>query len=270
MATIDDPLSYAVIGFAMEAHRELGPGLDEAFYHELMARKLTAAGIPYQMKPRGRLMHRGLVADEFEADLIVAGKLAAELKVLWGGFAPEHLLQLICYLKFWRLDAGLLFDFGKEGLAQKRVPRFDRAAEFDPIEFQRSFTGTAEERALSHRITEAIRVIMAGHGLGYHDTTYRGLLFAELTHAGVAPVRDPVAAVRHAGSLLGESRLPCLVLPGQGALLVTALRESRQAADRAVLQTYLRHLGLAWGLLVNFGKTSLDCQCVRCVNTRSK
>src|SRR5260221_203707 len=105
MATIDDAVSYAVIGFAMEAHRELGPGLDEAFYHELMAHKLTAAGIPQQMKPRGRLMHRSLVADEFEADLIVTGKLAAELKVLWGGFAPEHLLQLICYLKFWRLDA---------------------------------------------------------------------------------------------------------------------------------------------------------------------
>src|SRR2546430_17033867 len=111
MNAIDDQFSYAVIGAAMETHRELGTGLDELFYHDLLAAKLATAGIPHQNKPRGRLIHRGILADEFEADLIVGDELALELKVLWGGFAPDNLLQVICYLKFWKLPAGLLFDF---------------------------------------------------------------------------------------------------------------------------------------------------------------
>ena len=36
-----------------------------------------------------------------------------------------------------------------------------------------------------------------------------------------------------------------------------ALPDSLQAADRAVIQTHLRLLGLPWGLAVNFGKRSI-------------
>jgi hypothetical protein len=43
MATIDDELSYAVIGLAMQTHREPGPGLEEAFYQKLIARRLARA-----------------------------------------------------------------------------------------------------------------------------------------------------------------------------------------------------------------------------------
>ncbi|HEY9173595.1 MAG TPA: GxxExxY protein [Verrucomicrobiae bacterium] len=263
MAEIDDPLSYAVIGMAMAAHRELGPGLDEAFYHELLARKLTAAGIPHETKPRGKLLHRGRVADEFEADLIVEGRLAAELKVLWGDFAPEHLLQLICYLKFWRLDAGLLFDFAKESLAQKRVPRLDRATAFDPASMQPESPVSGSERSLVREILDSLHAVLTEFGLGYRDSTYRGLLLAELLHRKIPCAEHPTVAIRSGDVLLGEAKLPCLILPGQAALLITALRETRQAADRAVLQTCLRHLDLTWGLLLNFGKTRLDCQLVK-------
>ena len=266
MADIDDPLSYAVIGLAMEAHRELGPGLNEAFYHTLLTRKLSAKGIPHLVKPRGKLVHHGMVADEFEADLILDGRLAAELKVLWGDFAPEHLLQLICYLKFWRLDAGLLFDFGKESLTQKRVPRLDRTVTFDPAQVRQAVPADAPDGVLREQLFESLRSLLTEFGLGYRDTAYRGLWFAELTHRGIPFVRDPVANIRAGGNLLGEAKLPCLVLPGRTALLVTALRETREAADRAVLQPHLRHLGLPWGLLVNFGKTRLDCQYVRAPN----
>ena len=114
-------LSYRAIGAAMECHRELGPGLNELFYHELLRQKLKAAGIKHQFKPTGQLFHRDLLVDQFEADLIIGDDLDLELKALWGTFAPEHLLQIICYLKFWRLRAGLLIDFGKESLVVRRI-----------------------------------------------------------------------------------------------------------------------------------------------------
>jgi GxxExxY protein len=267
MTTIDDQMSYAVIGCAMAAHRELGPGLDERFYHELMARQLAAAGIDREMKPRAQLVHRGLVADEFEADLIVGKRLVTELKVLRGNFAPEHLLQIICYLKFWNLEAGLLFDFGKGSLKQKRVPRLDHRSSFDVTALRRGLVSMGLKREIRNEIGAAIDLVQADYGLGYRDTTYRGLLFAELKHRGIACIKEPVATIRSGGITLGEARLPCLLVPAQGAILVTALHEAHQHSHRIVLQTYLRHVNLPWGLHVDFGKTRIECQCIRNQNS---
>jgi GxxExxY protein len=259
MSEIQDQVSYTIIGKAMETHRELGPGLDEMFYHELLAAKLVAAGIPHEKKPRGQLMHRGVVADVFEADFIFGNQLAAELKVLWGDFVPEHVLQVVCYLKFWKLSAGLLFDFGKESLAQKRIPLLDSTERVESSGLLREVPDFAD-RATITILVEAIQSVLDTHGLGYRDTTYQGLLFAELAFRGVPCLRDPISPIRGAQGLLGESKLKCLLLPGVCALLVTALRDSRHAADRAVLQTYLRHLELPWGLHINFGKRQMDFQ----------
>ena len=257
-----DKYSYVVIGKAMEAHRELGPGLDEIFYHELLSAKLKAAGIPHRFKPKGQLIHRGLVADEFEADLIVGDELVLELKVLWDAFTPENLLQIICYLKFWKLRAGLLFDFGKESLVHKRVVFVAPDADFGFTDFINSAPAGIKDKPALVTVGQSIARILAEHGLGYRDTTYRGLIFADLQAEGIPCVREPVTAVCSAAGLLGETKFNCLVLPGQCALHVTALRDTRQAADRAVLQTYLRHLGLPWGLVINFGKQRLDYQYV--------
>jgi len=259
MIQIDDQLSYAIIGKAMETHRDLGPGLEEVFYHELLAAKLKAAAIPHEKKPRGRLIHRGAVADEFEADFTFGNQLAAELKVLWGDFVPEHVLQVICYLKFWKLSAGMLFDFGKESLVQKRIPLLDWTGRVESSGLLSEVPDFAD-RATIAIMVEAIQSVLDAHGLGYRDTTYQGLLCAELAFRGVPCFRDPTSPIRGAQGLLGECKLKWLLLPGVCALLVTALRDSRQAADRAVLQTYLRHLDLPWGLHINFGKRQMDFQ----------
>ncbi len=90
MKTASDPFRYAVIGKAMEVHRELGPGLDELFYHELLSTRLAEAGIEHGSRVRESLMHRGQVADIFEADLVFHSKMVTELKCLRGGFDAEH------------------------------------------------------------------------------------------------------------------------------------------------------------------------------------
>src|SRR5262245_60706492 len=118
---MSDKVTYQVIGLAMWVHRELGPGLHESFYHDLLSAHLSAKGIRHESHAKGKLVHRGIVADQFEADVLLPERLICELKCLHGGFEPEHYVQLICYLKFWRTGAGLLFDFGKESLSYRRV-----------------------------------------------------------------------------------------------------------------------------------------------------
>ena len=120
---LGDALTYKVIGLAMKVHRALGPGLDEVFYHRLLSRQLASADVPHQFKPRTPLIYQGEVADVFEPDLVIPGRLVIELKAQRGGLAAESFTQLLSYLKFWRIPIGLLFEFSKERLIFQRVIR---------------------------------------------------------------------------------------------------------------------------------------------------
>ncbi len=258
-----DEQSYAVIGHAMAVHREIGPGIDEWFYHRALADRLEAAGIEHQFKPRRSLEHRGGVADVFEPDLVLPGKLVTELKVLPGAFHPEHFLQLKAYQKFWRIRRGLLFDFGKESLiVQSHVYDDPPVSRMDPGSWIAGFPPDASSEVVC-QLCGCLARVAADHGFGYRDTTYRGLLIADFMAEGFRCVSAPTSPVRVANRLLGHAVLSRIV--GVDGLAVFALsqRKAIRAADRAVLQTALRLLGLQWGLIAHFGTRELELQCVR-------
>jgi GxxExxY protein len=256
---MSDQFTYAVIGKAMEVHRELGPGLDELFYQGLLSRKLLAAGIPHLSKPRQPLLHRGMTADIFEPDLVFSCGLIGELKCLTGEFDGEHYVQLICYLKFWKIGVGLLFDFAKESLNSRRVQFSEPQFELPELKVMLAACparNTAETAAL--QICEAIRQVLREHGLGYRDTTYSGLLSAELIAAGAKCACNTVTGVHCEDTFLGETICPCLVVNESIGVRVLALRRNIAPAEEAILRTYLRLLGLHCGLIVNFNRASLD------------
>jgi GxxExxY protein len=260
-ATPEDPLTCQFIGEAMGVHSDLGPGLDEAFYHQLLAQRLTRAGLACESKARGSLLHRGKNADEFECDLLANREVVAELKVLApeAAFAPEHLAQILCYLKFWKARRGLLFDFGKERLIHRRVVFSEREVPVpDADELVAGVPDSVKDRPLALAILRSLTGILQAHGLGYRDTTYRGLIAADFAVEGIAFVDQPTARVRSYDGLLGEARCHCLVVAKQAVLLVRALRDRIATTDRAIVQTYLKHLDLPWGMVVNFGKTRFE------------
>ncbi len=264
-----DTLTYAINGLAMKAHSELGPGLDEQFYHALLSEKLKAAGIEHLFRPREALMHRGHVADYFEADLVFPERAIAELKRLWGSFVPENYTQVYCYLKFWKIGTGLLFDFGKESLIHERVlysPAVWPPA--TPKELVQAAPEFVTDRALALHLCESIIRVGETHGLGYRDTTYRGLLSADFSAEGVGHIIQPVVNIGWDGHLAGQARLECLAVENRCAVLVLAIRDRINAADRARLQTYLRHLDVPWGLIIHFGKRNLELRWVARPRTR--
>jgi len=268
---MSDQFTYAVIGKAMQVHRELGPGLDEVFYHELLVNRLREAGIEHESRPRGQLVHRGLIADTFEADLLFPRRLVAELKCLHGSFDPEHYVQLFCYLKFWRVGTGLLFDFAKDSLLYRRVnyleaPPLNLAGE----DLLRNSLDFGSESPLAAALCQSVDRVVREHGLGYRDTTYRGLLAAELRAEGIGCVALPAAPVRCDGVLLGDTHCDCLAVQNRFGILVLALRKTVTAADRAILQTYLRLLDLPHGLILNFGKETLEHRWVSRSRTTSE
>ena len=50
-----DPRTHAIIGAAMEIHREMGPGFLEAVYHECLEIEFQIRNISYISKPRLKL-----------------------------------------------------------------------------------------------------------------------------------------------------------------------------------------------------------------------
>jgi GxxExxY protein len=242
----------------MEVHREPGPGLDERFYHALLKRKLERAGIAHESRARRELAHRGIVADVFEPDLAFPGRMIAALKCLTGAFAGEHFVQLLCSVKFWKIATGLPFDFAKESLVYRRVEFREPVFELPSLTEMES--GQPDQVLLSsicRSVCEAVRKVAAEYGLGYRDTTYAGLLRAELCHAGVGCVNGLSVDVKRGNESLGTTALPRLIVGEKFALKVLALRRSITAADLASLRTHLRLAGAQVGRIMNFDRSSI-------------
>jgi GxxExxY protein len=115
---------FAIIGAAIEVHRELGPGFLEAVYQEAMEIELADRGIPFfSQQPLIIHFKNRILKKRYEPDLLCYGQVIAELKAL------DHLsgsdeAQLLNYLKATGLRVGLLVNFGSVGrLEWKRYIR---------------------------------------------------------------------------------------------------------------------------------------------------
>jgi len=259
----EDHLSYRVIGAAMQVHRELGPGVNEGFHHQRLSELLHNAGIAHLSKPRGSLFHHGFLADVFEPDMVLPGHLVLELKRLQGEFARAHFVQLKAYLKHWHIPHGLLFDFGKESLVVKRYVHQDTPAPH--VDTERLLAGARlppDGSDTAQGFCRAVAHVAAEFGLGYPDGTYRRLLEAELRGAGLEATSTVTTAVRVGQRLVGQTRLPCLTVGNAWGVMILSQRDGIRAADRAILQSWLRHLDRRWGVIAHFTKRTVECQWV--------
>jgi len=104
-------ISEAVIGAAIEVHKQLGPGLLESAYQECLARELTIRNIPFEREKPLPLEYKGVKLEcGYRLDFLVAGSVVVEIKAI-EAIAPIHEAQLVTYLKLgdWRI--GLLINF---------------------------------------------------------------------------------------------------------------------------------------------------------------
>ena len=113
---------YAVIGAAIEVHKELGCGFLEPVYQEAMCIELTERKILYKpecnlaIEYKGRILHK-----TYCADFICYEQMVVEIKAL-DKLYPRDEAQMLNYLKATRLKVGVLINFGAHGkLAWKRL-----------------------------------------------------------------------------------------------------------------------------------------------------
>ena len=81
--TQDDPMTYSIIGAAMEVHRQLGCGFLEPVYQEALAIELGSRGIPFVKEIKLSLAYKGQALEaRYKPDFICFDSIIVELKAL--------------------------------------------------------------------------------------------------------------------------------------------------------------------------------------------
>ena len=113
-------LTGAIIGAAIEVHRELGPGFLESIYENALAVELRYRGIPFVQQLEVPIYYREAEVGRHRLDLIVFGRIVVELKTV-KEIAPIHFVVVRSYLKALNREHGLLLNFASEKLEVRRA-----------------------------------------------------------------------------------------------------------------------------------------------------
>jgi GxxExxY protein len=115
-----DPKTYAIIGAAMEVHKQLGCGFLEAVYQEAMAQELAEQGIPFEREKELPVEYRGKRLNvAHRADFICFGTVIVELKAISKLSGVEE-AQILNYMKATGFETGILINFGAKSLETRR------------------------------------------------------------------------------------------------------------------------------------------------------
>lgn len=111
--SIEDELSFKIIGACIEVHKTLGgPGLLESVYEAALCHELTLRGLCFERQKPVQVIYKGVaIKDPLYVDIIVEGKVLIAIK------AVEKLnsifeTQVLTYLRLTGIKLGLLVNFG--------------------------------------------------------------------------------------------------------------------------------------------------------------
>ena len=120
---IEEQLTEAIIGAAIEVHRELGPGLLESAYEECFCYELCLCSLTFQRQVELPVAYKGMKLDcGYRLDILVENSVVLELKSI-EQILPVHHAQLLTYLRLSQKKVGLLINFNvgvlKNGIVRR-------------------------------------------------------------------------------------------------------------------------------------------------------
>lgn len=117
---LHEKTTSAIIGAAFEVHQQLGYGFLERVYQRSLQVELLRKGAAAEIEKQIQVLYKGVVVGDYDADLIVDGCVAVEIKV-----APQYdkrdEAQLLNELKATGLKVGMLLNFGRTKVEYKRL-----------------------------------------------------------------------------------------------------------------------------------------------------
>ena len=116
----ESELTGKIIGCCMEVHRIIGNGFQEVIYQRALAVEMNQQKISYSREHEMEIFYKGENIGTRRVDFFVEGKIMVELKAIIQ-LEDVHLAQAINYLEAYKMDIGLLINFGARSLEFKRV-----------------------------------------------------------------------------------------------------------------------------------------------------
>ena len=120
---LEENITNAIIGSAVEVHSTLGPGLLDSAYEECLCHELLLRGIPFQRQVDLPVEYKGVKLNcGYRMDLVVNDAVVVEVKAI-AQLLPVHDAQLLTYLRLSARRVGLLFNFNvnklRNGIVRK-------------------------------------------------------------------------------------------------------------------------------------------------------
>ena len=107
----ENEISGLLLDLFIKIHSDLGPGLLESVYEEIICFELAENKIPFNRQLGLPVIYKYRKMDlGFRADIIVDNKVIIEIKSV-EQLAPVHHKQLLTYLKLTDIKLGLLVNF---------------------------------------------------------------------------------------------------------------------------------------------------------------
>ncbi|MFH1661475.1 MAG: GxxExxY protein [Candidatus Falkowbacteria bacterium] len=100
-----------IIKASIEVHKKLGCGFKEAIYQKALAKEMNKLNLNFLKEVAMEIQYDDEIIGSRRVDFLVERKILIELKAL-EKLEDVHQVQLLNYLKIYKLEVGLLINFG--------------------------------------------------------------------------------------------------------------------------------------------------------------
>jgi GxxExxY protein len=114
-------LTHKIIGCAMQVHSFLGCGFPEVIYQKDLAIELAKASLNFTRELEVPIFYKDTIEPigARRVDFLAEGIVLVELKALCE-LNDLHINQILNYLKAYKMEIGLLLNFGEKSLKYRR------------------------------------------------------------------------------------------------------------------------------------------------------
>ena len=117
---IHEQLTKRIIGCAMQVHRTLKSGFQEVIYQRALAIEFNLDNLQFEREQEMEIYYRDKCIGSRRVDFFVESSVMVEIKAV-SKLEDVNLAQAMNYLECYKLDVGLLLNFGAQSLEFKRV-----------------------------------------------------------------------------------------------------------------------------------------------------
>lgn len=115
-----EDLTRRIIAAAMKVHSTLGNGFQEVIYQRALEIEFPYHSLDFEREKEMSIFYRGHEIGTRRVDFFVENLIMVELKAVIQ-LEDAHLAQAMNYLEAYKMEIGLLINFGAKSLQFKRV-----------------------------------------------------------------------------------------------------------------------------------------------------